>query len=160
MWPVNDNMPARRGSRARIFLSHAIILPYMTIKYQSNVSKMQSSLQNINKQTMEACCRQYAQAPVVAVYLLWTTFQKGHLTEPVPSGGLWLCRAWGHLHDPTARKGGGKGRGGQGGGGGGSWGGRTSRDKGTVPLAIGAVPRAFIKLGGAISIRKQWPVDS
>lgn len=125
-----------------------------------NVSKMQSSLQNINKQSMEACCRQYAQAPVVVVYLLWTTFQKGHLTEPVPSRGLWLHRAWGHLPDPTPRKGGGKGRGGQRGGGGRSWGRRASREKGTVPLAIRAVPRALIKLGGVISIRKQGPVDS
>lgn len=86
-----------------------------------------------------------AQAPAVAVYLLWATFSKGHLTEPVPSGGLWLRRAGGHLSDPTARGvgGGGKGGGGQGGGGGGSWGGRTSREKGIAPPAIRAVPGAL-----------------
>lgn len=104
-----------------------------------------------------------AQAPTVAaVYLLWATFHKGHLTEPVPSGGLWLRRAGGHLPDPTAGGvgGGGKGGGRQGGGGGGSWGGRASREKGTAPLAIRAVPGALYKLGGAISIRKQgqWTV--
>lgn len=96
-----------------------------------------------------------AQALAVAVYLLLTTFHKGHLTELVPSGGLWLHMVGGHLPDPTARGRGGK-RGGQGGG----RGGRTSREKGTAPLAIRAVPGALKELGGAISIRKQGPVDS
>lgn len=79
----------------------------------------------------------------------------------MPSGGLWLRRAGGHLPDPTARRvgGGGTGRGGQGGSGGGT-GGRTSRVKGAAPLAIWAVPGALKKLGGGISKRKQGPVDS
>lgn len=82
----------------------------------------------------------------------------------MPSGGLWLRRAGGHLPDPAARGvgGGGEGGGGQGGGGGGSGGGRTSGEKGTAPLDIGAVPGALKKVGGgAVSIRKQggqWTV--
>lgn len=76
----------------------------------------------------------------------------------MPSGRLWLHRAGGNLPDPTAR---GVRRGGKGGGGwGGGGGGRTSRERGTAPLAVRAVPGALKKLGGAISIRKQGPVDS
>lgn len=63
----------------------------------------------------------------------------------MPSGGLWLCRAGGHLPGWTARGvgRGGKGGGGQGGGGGGSGGGRTSGEKGTAPPALRAVPEAL-----------------
>lgn len=91
-------------------------------------------------------------------HLLGATFSKGHLTEPVPSGGLWLRGAGGHLPDPRA--GGVGGGGGEGGRGRGTRGGRASRDKRTAPLSIRTVPGALTKLGGAISIRKQGPVDS
>lgn len=164
MWPLDDNMPARRRSRASKFF---FLKPcsYLTIHdNEGSVKRLKNAKFTSKHQQADygGMLQTYAQAPVVAVYLLWTTFQKGHLTEPVPSGGLWLRRAWGNLSDPTARGvgGGGKGGGGQGGGGGGSWGGRTSRVKGTAPLAIRAVPGALINLGGAISIRKQGPVDS
>lgn len=167
MWPLDDNMPAGRGSGAGMFFKEAMQLPYHTwqwriiqtsqkckVHFKTSTSRLWSHVADKLKEAN-------AQAPAVAVYLLWTTFSKGHLTEPVPSGGLWLRRAGGHLPDPTAGGvGGGKGGGGQGGDGGGSWGGRTSREKGTAPLAIRAVLGALKELWGAISIRKQGPVDS
>ncbi len=154
--------------QACFFFFKAMQLPYHT--WQSRISQtsqkckvhFKTSTSRLWNHIADKLKEANAQAPAVTVYLLWTTFHKGHLTEPVPSGGLWLRGAGGHLPDPTTRGvgGGGKGRGGQGGGGGGSWGGRTSREKGTAPLAIRAVPGALKKLGGAISIRKQGPVDS
>lgn len=61
----------------------------------------------------------YTQA-LALVYLLCATFQKGHSSEPVPSGGAGLGGAQGHLSDPTTRRAGGgvKGGGRQAGGGG------------------------------------------
>lgn len=124
---------------------------------------MHSSLQNINKQTMESRCghtdrEANVQALAIDVYLLGATFSKRHLIKPVPSGGLWLCRAGGHLPDTTpggvggGRKGGGRGLGRIGRG---TGRGRTTGDKCTAPLDIRAVPGALIKLRGAISKRKQ-----
>lgn len=93
----------------------------------------------------------YTQA-LALVYLLCATFQKGHSTEPVPSGGAWLGRAQGHLSDPTTRRGGGgvKGGGRQAGGGIAT----TRREQHTEPFAIKTMPGALVKLGHAKSIRK------
>lgn len=91
----------------------------------------------------------YTQA-LALVYLLCATFQKGHSTEPVPSGGAWLGRAQGHLSDPTTRRGGVKGGGGQAGGGIAT----TRREQHTEPFAIRTMPGALVKLGDAKSIRK------
>lgn len=107
-------------------------LPYhfMTMTDRSNIFIKKKKKSKVHCKTLtsrlwrhaaERLQEANARAPTVAVYLLWATFHKGHLTEPVPSGGLWLCRTGGHLPDPTARgvgggRGGGKTGGGQGGG--------------------------------------------
>lgn len=93
-------------------------------------------------------------------YLLWrATLSKGDLTKLLASGAVGLQGTAGQPARPTARRGGGEGGGEQGGGGGGSGGGRTSREKGTLPLALRAVPWALREQGGAISTRER-PVDS
>lgn len=87
------------------------------------------------------------------VYLLCATFQKGHSTEPVTSGGAWLGGAQGHLSDPTTRRGGGggvKGGGRQAGGGIAT----TRREQHTEPFAIRTMQGALVKLGDAKSSRK------
>lgn len=155
MWPLDDNMLAGRGSRAGMFSfkkpCRCLIIHGHegAVKHLKNAKiwvHFKTSISRPWSHIADRLTEANAQAPTVAaVYLLWATFHKGHLTEPVPSGGLWLCRAGGHLPDPTAGGvgGGGKGGGRQGGGGGGSWGGRASREKGTAPLAIRAVPGAL-----------------
>lgn len=155
------------GSRTSIFfLKEAMQSQYQTwhwmISQTSQKCKVhfKTSTSRLTSQTAGTLKEATARGLADAVYLLRATFRKRHLTEPVPSGGLWLRRAGGHLPDPTAGGvvggggGGGKGRRGQGGSGRITRGGRTSRDKGTAPLAIRAVP------GVTISIREQGPVDS
>ena len=132
-------LPEEEVGQACCNRSHAVNLSYM-IMHNKTSQKCKVHF-NMDEQTMiytaDKPKEANAQAPAVAVYLLWTTFSKGHLTEPVPSGGLRLRGAGGHLSGPTAR---GVGGGGKGGGGGGSWGGRTSREKGTAPPTVRAVP--------------------
>lgn len=172
MWPLDDNVAVEEEvGQAYLyififFLKEAMQSQYQTwhwmISQTSQKCKVHSktSTSRLTSQTAGTLKEATARGLADAVYLLWATFRKRHLTEPVPSGGLWLRRAGGHLPDPTARGvvggggGGGKGRRGQGGSGRITRGGRTSRDKGTAPLAIRAVP------GVAISIREQGPVDS
>lgn len=105
-------MLEERAGQAR-FLK-AMQLP---LTWQSSISKHPknaSSLQNTIKQTMKSRCRRTespkAQTPAITGYLQWTTFHKGHLTEPEGSGGLCLCRAGGHLPDWAARGVGGRGK--------------------------------------------------
>lgn len=70
--------------QALFFLSHAVTFQNMTMKDQSNISKMQRSLQNINKQTMEACCRHMHRLPALLFTYYELPFKKDTLLSLCP----------------------------------------------------------------------------